>query len=267
MLSCISGPALDENAEIAVSDSGKTQGRPNRAGSSSPKQRPLSPRSLAPLIIPSTSSPQPQQRFIKQTSKTRLRSESTPPEVPPKSARMKEIYSHGRNSPFTPMSSTTSLSTAPTSVSNTPLSTIPSTSSDATTPTSSALEGRSSPKPWTGPVIAPSPMGHSRGQSESTQRSAYIMGHRRGESEASIMDRGRPKMRADGSPIKRTLSKRSASIEQQAFELLPKGHRPTEALSALPASEIKTIRKQAMGQASRFEVLSSKNVESLSRVS
>ncbi|TVY46722.1 hypothetical protein LOCC1_G002850 [Lachnellula occidentalis] len=265
MLSCISGPALDENAEnteMSISDSGKSQGR-NRAGSSSPKQRPLSPRSLAPLIIPSTSSPQPQQRSIKKISNTRLRSESTPPEVPPKSARMKDIY--GRSSPFTPMSSTTSLSTAPTSVSNTPLSTIPSTISDATTPTSSALEGRSSPKPWTGPVIAPCPMGHSRGQSESTQRSAYTMGHRRGESEASIMDRGRPKMRADGSPIKRTLSKRSASIEQQAFEFLPKGHRPTEALSALLAPELESIRKQAMGQASRFEVLNTKDVESLSR--
>ncbi|TVY29226.1 hypothetical protein LHYA1_G002931 [Lachnellula hyalina] len=265
MLLCISGPALDENAELAISDIGKTQGRRNRADSSSPKPRPLSPRSLAPLIIPSTSSPQPQQRFIKQISNTRLRSESTPPEVPPKSARMKEIYSHGRSSPFTPMSSTTSLSTAPTSVSNTPLSTIPSTGSNATTPTSSALEGRSSPKPWTGPVIAPSPMGHSRGQSESTQRSAFTMGHRRGESEASIMDRGRPKKREDGSPLKRKLSKRSASIEQQAFELLPSGHRPTDILSALPASEIETIRKQAMGQASRFEVLNSKDVESLSR--
>jgi len=274
MLSCISGPALDENAEMAILDSENTQGQANRnhqpshrAGSASPKQRPLSPKSLAPLVIPSTSSPQPQ-RLIRQTSTTRLRSGSTPPDVPPKSARMmKDTSPYGRNSPFTPMSSTTSLSTAPTSVSNTPLSAIPSTDSSATTPTSSALEGRSSPKPWTGPVIVPSPMGHSRGQSESTQRSGYAMGHRRGESEASIMDRGRPKKRADGSPIKRTMSKRSASIEQKAFESLPQGIRATNASSTLPSSEIETLRKQAIGQASRFEVLNSKDVESLSRVS
>jgi hypothetical protein len=110
-------------------------------------------------------------------------------------------------------------------------------------------------------------MGHSRGQSESTQRQAYASNHRRGESETSIMDRGRPKKRADGSPIKRTMSKRSASQEQKAFESLPRGIRATDASSVLPSSEVETLRKQAMGQASRFEVLNSKDVESLSRVS
>jgi hypothetical protein len=110
-------------------------------------------------------------------------------------------------------------------------------------------------------------MGHSRGQSESTQRQAYTSNHRRGESETSIMDRGRPKRRADGSPITRTMSKRSASQEQKAFESLPRGIRATDASSVLPSSEVETLRKQAMGQASRFEVLNSKDVESLSRVS
>lgn len=273
MLSCISGPAFDENAEMGILDSENTQGEANgnyqpshRTNSASPKRQPLSPKSLAPLVIPVTSAPQPQ-RLMRQTSSNRLRSGSSPPDVPPKSARMKESSPYSRGSPYTPMSSTTtlSLSTAPTSVSNTPLSALPG--SGTTTPTSCALEGRSSPKPWTGPVIVPSPMGHSRGQSETTQRSGYTMGHRRGESEASIMDRGRPKKRPDGSPIKRSMSKRSASQEKKAFESLPKGIRATDAASTLPSSELETLRRQAMGQASRFEVLHAKDVESLSRVS
>ncbi|TVY73184.1 hypothetical protein LSUE1_G008561 [Lachnellula suecica] len=267
MISCISGPALDENAEMGIIDSVSQQGQANNSGenssrSTSPKRQPLSPKSLAPLVIPSSSAPQP--RLTRRPSNTRLRSGSTPPDVPPKSARMKDNSPYSRSSPFTPMSSTTSLSTAPTSVSSTPLSAMPSTAT-TTSPTSAALEGRSSPKPWTGPVIAPSPMGHSRGQSEVTSRQGPSLGHRRGESEASIMDRGRPKKRADGSPMKRTMSKRSQSQEQKAFETLPHGIRATDASSKLPTSEVETLRRQAIGQASRFEVLNTKDVESLSR--
>jgi hypothetical protein len=93
------------------------------------------------------------------------------------------------------------------------------------------------------------------------------MGHRRGESEASIMDRGRPKKRADGSPVKQTPSKRAASSEEvKAFETLPQGYRAVDAPTLLPASEIGVLQKQAIGQASRFEVLGSKDVEALSRV-
>jgi hypothetical protein len=266
MLSCISGPALDENAEMAISDTTtptttgvtsdeSSQNTTPKQGSGSPKQ-PLSPKILAPLVIPSTSAAQPQ-RLIRESSATRLRSGSTPPDVPPKSARMKEGSPHPRPSPFTPMSaSTTSLSTstAPTSVSGTP---------------NSAPEGRSSPKPWSaGPSPNPNTMCHNRGQSETTQRQGHAMCHRRGESEASIMDRGRPKKRSDGSPIKRTGSKRAVatSEEQKAFETLPQGHRAVDAPSLLQATEIEVLRKQAIGQASRFEVLGSKDVDALSRV-
>ena len=81
------------------------------------------------------------------------------------------------------------------------------------------------------------------------------------------MDRGRPKKRADGSPIKRSTSKRAASSEEvKAFETLPQGYRAVDAPSLLPATEIEFLRKQAIGQASRFEVLGSKDVEALSRV-
>jgi len=88
------------------------------------------------------------------------------------------------------------------------------------------------------------------------------------------MDRGRPKKRAEASPIKRTPSKRSGSNpisiaalveEQKAFEHLPSGYPATTASSLLPASEVEILRKQAIGQASRFEVLNSKDVDALSR--
>ncbi|KAG0651923.1 hypothetical protein D0Z07_1252 [Hyphodiscus hymeniophilus] len=261
MLSCISGPALDENAEMDTSETARLLGSEGSSQNIEPKQgsgsqkQPLSPKVLAPLLIPASLAPLPQ-RLVRQRSVSRLRSGSSPPDVPPKSARMKEGSPYGRSSPFTPLSASNNsipTSTAPTSVSSTP---------------SSAFEGRSSPQPWSaGPSPNPGSLGHSIGQSETTHRQGKTMGHRRGESEASIMDRGRPAKRVDGIPIKRMPSKRtvSASEEKKAFETLPLGHRPREASSFLPATEIETLRKQAMGQASRFEVLCSKDVENLSR--
>ena len=58
-----------------------------------------------------------------------------------------------------------------------------------------------------------------------------------------------------------------SSDEQKAFETLPQGLKATEAATLLPANELKVLRKQAFGQASRFEVLNSKDVDTLSRVS
>lgn len=80
------------------------------------------------------------------------------------------------------------------------------------------------------------------------------------------MDRGRPKRRADGSMIKRKPSVHSVE-EQKAFETLPQGVKASEASSVLPETEIEALLKQAVGQASRFEVLTSKDVDALSRVS
>lgn len=84
------------------------------------------------------------------------------------------------------------------------------------------------------------------------------------------MDRGRPKKRVDGSPNKPSVSKRSPSDpatieEQKAFEHLPSGFPATSAPSILPPSEVEALRKQAIGQASRFQVLNSKDVDALSR--
>jgi hypothetical protein len=271
MLSCISGPAFDEHAEIMTileENSLTTESvydMPTSLVTSAPR-RPLSPKILAPLVIPvSTASPP---RLAKQSSTGRLRTGSLPPpDVPPKSSRI-ESSPHSKASPYTPYTphsaSTLSYTTSSTSVSSTPVSAQPAVIS--------APNGRSSPKPSSVSPV-PNPSTRSRGHSEvsasNTKHIGSSLGHRRGESETSIMDRGRPKKRSDGSPMKRKPSVQAlaAAEEQKAFETLPQGHRAHNASTQLPTDEIELLRKQAMGQAARFEVLSSKDVEALSRVS
>ncbi|KAH7350591.1 Up-regulated during septation-domain-containing protein [Rhexocercosporidium sp. MPI-PUGE-AT-0058] len=360
MLSCISGPALDENAEMAISPDSGSNGQAqaniqetsqffddedisqplpaptsyssrNKSRSASPKQQPLSPKSLTPLVIPQSTSTQPQQRLNRQSSTSRMRSRSgsgssgSPPDVPPKSARMMEVSPHPRASPYTPMSGSSSTllsaSTAATSVSTTPntpfaLPQFPLEGRCSPKPLPNPqfpLEGRSSPRPWNGTSCSPvttsatsqSHMCHTKSSSDAAQHSLthqrsfpvgpVLKGHRRHESEsaASIMDRGRPKRRSpsEGSPVKRSNSKTSSSIptsactthpltrsptpgsysprdrseEQRAFEHLPTGHTAATAHTHLPTSEIASLRKQAIGQASRFQVLCTKDVEALSR--
>ncbi|KAB8294820.1 hypothetical protein EYC80_006781 [Monilinia laxa] len=134
LVTCIEGPTIDEGSEADnknnVSNNLKRQRSNSKNRPHSP--HPLSPKSLAPLLIPSKNTPKPQ-RVRTHSSPSTLRS-PTPPQVPPKSARMMEHSPHHKSSPFTP--SSTTLSTAPTSVITT-----------ATTP-NSPREGRSSPKPW-----------------------------------------------------------------------------------------------------------------------
>jgi hypothetical protein len=263
MLSLLSGPSLDENVEISLADENNiaewasqhaTRSNTPKPRSVSPK-RPLSPKVLAPLVIPPTLSPP--QRLNAQNSTTRPRSDSIPPEVPPKSPRVKEGSPLPRIAPFSPISASSlySASTTSTSVLNTP---------------TSGLEGRASPCPSSG---GPSPslhtVGHSREPSETSSRQTTAVGHRRGNSDASIMDRGRPKKRFEGSPLKTKVTKQISpnTEERKAHETLPPGCLAADAPSLLPATEIEVLRKQALGQASRFEVLGSKDVEALSRVS
>ena len=82
------------------------------------------------------------------------------------------------------------------------------------------------------------------------------------------MDRGRPKKRAEGSPItlKRRPDKRTLLAEQKAFETLPEGTKAANAQQRWTAEEIEVLKKQAIGQVAKFEVLGMKDVESLSRV-
>lgn len=88
------------------------------------------------------------------------------------------------------------------------------------------------------------------------------------------MCRGRPKKRKDmlptSSPIKQPTSMPVQTQEARdeaarAFETLPSGFLPSHAVSALCPSDVDPLHEQAVKQASRFEVLSSQDVEALAR--
>jgi len=85
------------------------------------------------------------------------------------------------------------------------------------------------------------------------------------------MERGRPRKRTDGTLIginhRRTESKCSLSAERRAFETLPQGFRPREAVKKIDQADIAHLQRQALGQAVRFEVLKKEDVDNLSKVS
>lgn len=261
MISGVSGPVFNESNETVALNAGNTQGQTSDCTSATTKaleppvqKLPLSPKSLAPLIIPSSSAPLP--RLAEQESK----GDETPgPDVPPKSARMLEFSSPIR----------TLNSKAP--AVPTPISSVVATSTFASKQHAkqplSAPSGRSSPQPWSA-ISNSAPYSQARSQ---TPDNKYVFSHRRGASEGAnaIMDRGRPKKRTEMSPTQRMYSAsvtESVSEERKAFEALPKSYIPTAASASMPADEINALRKQAIGQAARFGVLSAKDVDMLSKV-
>lgn len=81
------------------------------------------------------------------------------------------------------------------------------------------------------------------------------------------MDRGRPRKRPEGSKRSKTPDlKNTKSSERRAFEELPAGYKPCEAISKLNANDVMALHKQALGQAERFEVLRVEEVDALSKV-
>ncbi|OTA96496.1 hypothetical protein M434DRAFT_67523 [Hypoxylon sp. CO27-5] len=236
---------------------------------SSALRQPLSPKDLAPLTIPTQSGPIP--RLARQLSLSRLRNKDrdTQQETTIKSARADE--SPRIRTPFTPASTSVTATTPMSATTNMTNSTLP-------TPVSAPAECRSSPKPWdrlgaATPICTTQQnndsMATPKAEPETQIRTGPAPSHRRGHSESgSIMDRGRPRKRSDGTPIgghKRSASKRSISAERRAFETLPQGWKATEAVKVLDTSEVAYLQKQALGQALRFEVLKKDDVESLSK--
>ncbi|KAI1649158.1 Up-regulated during septation-domain-containing protein [Daldinia loculata] len=247
--------------------------------STSALKQPLSPKDLAPLTIPTQSGPIP--RLARQLSLSRLRSRDTQQEPTIRLTRTEE--SPKIRTPFTPASSSVSATT--------PMSaTTVMTNSTLPTPLSAPAEYRGSPKPWdrlgsTTPIATMQqtidPMATPRVEPETQSRANPSPSHRRGRSDSgSIMDRGRPRKRSDGTPIgsfgngngngnggglKRSNSKRSVSAERRAFENLPQGWKPSEAVNNIDSSEIAYLQKQALGQTLRFEVLKKDDVENLSK--
>ncbi|ELR04034.1 hypothetical protein GMDG_06545 [Pseudogymnoascus destructans 20631-21] len=273
MFAAIEGPVVD----IKQRRVSRILQRRNYASPSS-KMHSRHANRLAPLIIPTNMNDSPGRDTFPKRVLNRLSEQSslsdTPPEVPPKSARMLSEASPQSGlasslpslpsvvptvtpfSPFTPLSDF-SASTA----SLVPLKLAPGTSTS-----SPQAQGRASPAPkgsFSTRKPSPTPRNHTRGLSESSSFAVVTRpGHRRTESEASIMDRGRPKKRADGSSIKSATTK---AQEQRAFITLPTGVKASDAPSKFSPQDIEALRQQAQGQAAQFEVLASKHVGDLSR--
>lgn len=246
--------------------------------------QPMSPKSLAPLVIPKETGPLP--RLAHQLSLSRLRSgssNSNPSENCPRSAKTED--SPRTRTPFTPFTPASVYMTTPKSA---------VTASTLPTPISAPAESRESPRPWEKaanitPVGTPQPNTDSmstpraeaeiprsatamsyRTEADASLRATAAMSHRRNQSDTgSIMERGRPRKRIDGTsvgvPLRRTASKASKSAERRAFETLPEGWKPTEASKMIESEELANLQKQAYGQAMRFEVLKKEHVESLSK--
>ncbi|KFY87784.1 hypothetical protein V500_06757 [Pseudogymnoascus sp. VKM F-4518 (FW-2643)] len=275
MFSGIEGPVVDvEQRRVS-----RIQLQRRNSASPSSKMHSRLANRLAPLIIPNSNmNGSPERDTFPRRVLNRLSEQSsasdTPPEVPPKSARMLPEASPQSGlasslpslpsavptvTPFTPFTPLSDFSASTASL--VPLKLAPGTSTS-----SPQAQGRSSPAPK-GPLSArkpsPNPRSHTRGLSESSSFATVTRpGHRRTESEASIMDRGRPKKRADGSSIKSATTKEN---EQRAFMTLPTGVKASEALSKFSPQDIEALRQQAQGQAAQFEVLASKDVGDLSR--
>ncbi len=239
-------------------------------------RQPLSPKDLAPLVIPKQPNCLPQ--LARKISITRLKSSSTsqdPTCLAPKgddSPRSRALFT-----PFTPMSGSGSTVT-PRSA------TTALTASTLATPVSAPADNGVSPHPWEKPGLyntdtashhtATDATSIPKADPRYTTRSPSLLSqsHQRGNSDsASIMERGRPRRRHDGSAVgashNRSASKRSISYDRHAFETLPQGWKSGEATEKLDQTEVAYLRRQAIGQALRFEVLKREDVEELSKAS
>ncbi|OAR02497.1 hypothetical protein LLEC1_06198 [Akanthomyces lecanii] len=232
------GP-IDEILKKNVKTSDLTRAIEDAFELRSTKPRPSSPRKLAPLVIPPTDATAP--RLKSKHSSTQLRSGNTPPNETSQSGRFETgTPSIGRLTP----ASTPDLSI--------PRSATATEATTSTLPTPISAPLRSSPHPWEGCSTS----------NEDGSRASSTLGHRRAGSESSsIMDRGRPSKRNEKSGSCKT----PKSSERRAFEELPAGWKPCEAISKLSANDVMALHRQALGQAERFEVLKVEDVEALSK--
>ncbi|KAF4125756.1 hypothetical protein GMORB2_1001 [Geosmithia morbida] len=239
------------------------------------------PRQLAPLIIPGTSAKSSSQTLdrnypysalpgpeaIRSTTSVHNKSASA-------SSSSKGILLPSTR--YTPPPSTSSTDVS--SQSLTPATTAASV--PLTTPVSAptAESHRVSPKPWEGRSMTPVIMERSlTPQPAAPQRPATSLGHRRGASESSSLEsRGRARKRTEpvhNLPLssKRSASRldgtqeRKATLERRAFEELPRGFPPREAVLNLSVEELASVHRQAYAQVEHFEVLKMHDVESLSK--
>ncbi|KAI9804774.1 MAG: hypothetical protein M1825_001142 [Sarcosagium campestre] len=216
-----------------------------------------SPPGPLQLVIPSPEREPIQQ--LRSRSREDIReedeAEDKPPAPPPKSPRMEgraSPKSKGSLTPATPALSATS---------------IPSGNS-VITPGSDRFHSNTWYTPPTAPPAAKSPSKqHQRELSETAlgDRGSPSK-HLRNPSETSVMERGRPPKRSDTNQLTPAGLKQSVQVpEGLAFRSLPSGIPAVDATVQMASSEIHTLQKQALSQASKFQVLTVNDVESLSR--
>ncbi|KAF2967637.1 hypothetical protein GQX73_g5923 [Xylaria multiplex] len=244
----------NETAEIVV----RNGTPPSSNLAKFPSRQPLSPKDLTPLTIPSQAGTFP--ALARKLSLSRLRSGSSQQDQPVRPPRPDESpKTRAPFAPFTPLSATASTTTPRSATTYATNSTIP-------TPISAPPDTRRSPSPWEKQHAAAASQAPTEIPSipkpdpDAHVRCASAMAHKRGQSDSgSIMERGRPRKRTDGTVIGakhgRNESKRSLSTERRAFETLPQGYRPSDATKKLDHAEMMHLQKQALGQAARFEEL------------
>ncbi|KAL1628971.1 hypothetical protein SLS54_001662 [Diplodia seriata] len=236
MVSCVTGPAFVPPPQKPMS--------PSSQGSETPKpdfERNLpAVKPLSPILSPTNVPPPPAKPDLKvDTNTKRNDDDDIPPQVPPKSP---SLY-RKKSSPAMRQQQVRNDSAMGYSNSNEP-------------PTNTT--------PITGIPECASPERTVRGRDTSR-------GHHRKRSEQSIMDRGRP--------IARTTRERKASASASASApsssekegadtwKLPKGVSVRQAPIKYAPAEREKLRGKAVEQAEKFEVLSSRDVNSLAKVS
>ncbi|KAH0551367.1 hypothetical protein GP486_007418 [Trichoglossum hirsutum] len=209
------------------------------------RKRSASPMGLAPLVIPTGERACPGKSPL-----NNLLDDDQPPEVPPKSPQKSSPNRkassppmHGGPTSAPQVSSTTSTTT-----------TTPSTASTVPSP---ATEIETSTGPLATILRCVSPAG---GRSRTPTRDV--------ESPTAFLDRGRSIRRTGGkseAKDKRSRSGKMSPAHYRAFEHLPKGYRAEDAVQKLSNSQITLLERQAVEQAERFEILTHKDVERLSK--
>ncbi|KAI9776204.1 MAG: hypothetical protein M1839_000525 [Geoglossum umbratile] len=242
MMSCVTGPVLrpleaaQSNAESNGLSALPSIYRSASRAQTTIKRHSASPKRLAPLVIPTR-----ERAYSGKSPLNNLLDDDNPPEVPPKSPR--------RPSPNRMVSG----SIMHANHSSAPLTN--STTSAITTP-ASTTGGRTSPNIFSTPLRSDSP---------AQTRSRFRV---RDESPTALIDRGRPSRRPesktrDSENRPRSAKKSPAGIK--AFEHLPKGCRAEDAVRKLSSSQVINLQRQALGQAERFEVLTQRDVDKLSK--
>lgn len=227
MVSCVTGPAFIAPQQKPISPSSQTSDSRPDVEKNLPALKPLSPI-LSPTTIEAA---KPELKV--DTTLNRNDDDDIPPQVPPKSP---SLYKK-KSSPAMRQQVRNDSAMGYTNGSEPPTNTTPIT----------GIPECSSP--------------------ETLQRRDTSRGHIRKRSDQSIMDRGRPIARSRRERSRQGSTTSSSEKEGADTWKLPKGVSLSQAPTAYAPAEREKLRTKAAQQAEKFEILSSREVTALSKVS